>query len=128
MKKYYLLLVLLSVVLTGCVRSQKEFIKPSNEQCIDSISISLLIKTRIEKSWSRPEPEIQGLKVKVQVEAKRDGSLISARIIKPSGNRNFDRSALDAINNVFPQKEFTRMKYEEYEKNFKKFKLVFKSV
>ncbi|MGI0117800.1 energy transducer TonB [Zooshikella sp. RANM57] len=128
MKKYYLLLVLLSAVLTGCTSFQNKVVEPKSEQRLDINSISFLISKRITENWNKPQSSSQSLQVKIQVKTKKDGSLVNAKVVESSGNEMFDRSALEALSRVFPLEELTKLKSEEYEKNFKKFKLFFKSV
>ncbi|MBU2709232.1 TonB C-terminal domain-containing protein [Zooshikella marina] len=125
MKKYYLLLVLLSVVLTGCIGLQKKVVEPKTKLPQSLKSIALIIKARIEKNWIKPEPIVKGLQVKIQIRTKSDGSLVSSKVIEPSGNAAFDRSALEAIKNGFPIKELGELKSEVYERNYRKFNLVF---
>ncbi len=118
-------MTLITVALTGCTSFQNKVVEPETRLTQEITSIARVIKTRIEKNWIKPEPIVKGLQVKIQIQTKSDGSLVSSKVIEPSGNENFDRSAQEAIKNGFPIKELGELKLEVYERNYRKFNLVF---
>ena len=84
-----------------------------------------LITNRIEENWSRPPNARMGMKVLMEIELASNGQVLKVVIIEGSGNVAFDLSAEAAVRKVERFEEISQMKPEVFEKNFRKFKLLF---
>lgn len=66
-----------------------------------------IIRAIYMEAWQRPEELNDGAAVtEVEIEVAKDGTVISSRIVDPSGNARVDRSVQDALNRVRFIKEF----------------------
>ena len=82
------------------------------------------IKTQVFENWKRPQNLKSNLKTEIQIILVPTGEILSATIIKSSGNETFDESALTAI---FKVKSFDglNMKMSLFDQHFRKFILIF---
>ena len=76
------------------------------------------IKAEVERNWRRPPNTSAGLTVIIQVEVARNGTVISARIAKSSGNEAFDKSAEIAVNFASPLPFPDNPEYYQYINKF----------
>ena len=58
---------------------------------------SYMIKRQVKENWKRPNNLNINLKTEIQLNLVPTGEILSATIIKGSGNRAFDESAMSAI-------------------------------
>jgi len=56
-----------------------------------------LIRQRVSRSWNSPVGIAKGLKCTVRVRLAPGGKVLSAAVVRPSGNANFDRSVEYAV-------------------------------
>ena len=62
----------------------------------------LLIRQRVSRSWNRPVGAVKGLKCVVSVRLTPTGEVLSANVIRSSGNGLFDRSVENAVYKAAP--------------------------
>ena len=61
-----------------------------------------LIRQRVSRSWNSPVGIAKGLKCTVRVRLTPGGEVLSADVVRPSGNANFDRSVENAVYKAEP--------------------------
>lgn len=61
-----------------------------------------LIRQRVSQSWNRPVGVAKGLKCVVSVRLAPGGEVLSARVVRSSGNTVFDRSVENAVFKAAP--------------------------
>lgn len=61
-----------------------------------------LIRQRVSRSWNSPVGIAKGLKCTVRVRLAPGGKVLSAAVVRPSGNANFDRSVEYAVYKAAP--------------------------
>lgn len=62
----------------------------------------VLIRQRVSRSWNRPSGVARGLKCTVSVRLAPGGEVMSARVVRSSGNPIFDRSVENAVYKAAP--------------------------
>ena len=85
---------------------------------------SYLIKRQIRENWKRPKNLNQSLTTEIQINLVPTGEILSASVIKSSGNKAFDESAMSAILKVKSFEGLT-MQMQLFDQHFRKFTLVF---
>ena len=85
---------------------------------------SFLIKRQVKENWKRPKNLNINLKTEIQLNLVPTGEILSATIIKGSGNRTFDESAMSAILKVKSFEGLT-MQMKLFDQHFRKFILIF---
>ena len=61
-----------------------------------------LIRQRVSRSWNRPMGVAKGLKCVVSVRLAPGGEVLSANVVRSSGNATFDRSVENAVYKAAP--------------------------
>ncbi|GAB4513065.1 MAG: hypothetical protein Tsb0026_17440 [Sulfuricaulis sp.] len=61
-----------------------------------------LIRQRVSQSWNRPVGVVKGLKCVVSVRLAPGGEVLSAKVVRSSGNAIFDRSVENAVYKAAP--------------------------
>lgn len=61
-----------------------------------------LIRQRVSQSWNRPVGVAKGLKCVVSVRLAPGGEVLSAKVVRSSGNATFDRSVENAVYKAAP--------------------------
>jgi colicin import membrane protein len=61
-----------------------------------------LIEQRVSRSWNRPVGVAKGLKCEVHVRLTPSGEVLSANVVRSSGNAVFDRSVENAVYKAAP--------------------------
>jgi colicin import membrane protein len=64
------------------------------------------VRQRIEAYWEMPHFDAEGLVAVFDIRVDKDWRIVSSRIIKSSGNRLFDRSAIKAMNDAGAATEY----------------------
>jgi len=59
-----------------------------------------LIRSRVSEGWSRPPSARNGMSVTVQINMLPDGTITNATVVRSSGDKAFDSSAVSAVRNV----------------------------
>ena len=76
------------------------------------------IATAIENNWRRPLNSTQGLQATILVKVGRNGEVLSANVVKSSGDQYFDQSAEIAVQKASPLPFPTDPKYYEFINEF----------
>lgn len=84
-----------------------------------------LLSRRIGENWVRPQGNIAGLKSTVQIRMSRSGNVLEAKLVKGSGNKSFDSSALDAIRGIARIEEMAMLTNEDFESSYQKRTILF---
>lgn len=84
------------------------------------------IQSRIEMNWSRPPSARNGMVCTLAIQLVPTGRVIDVKVIKSSGNPAFDRSAEQAVKKAERFPELVGMDPQQFERNFRQFKLDFK--
>jgi TonB family protein len=102
-------------------------IKISNETKEVQITIGL-IQQRINSVWKKPSLINQDIKVEININLAPSGEILNFKLVESSGNKIFDDSALSAISNISFLPEVINLDIRYFERNFRSFNLVFKSI
>lgn len=87
-------------------------------------NFSSIIKSQVMDNWKRPSQLKFNLRTEIQIVLVPTGEIISASIIKGSGNLAFDESALTAISKV-KSFEGLSMQMSLFDQHFRNFILIF---
>jgi TonB family protein len=93
-------------------------IETNSEQQEISMYAQKIIST-IENAWMKPRNIPEGLVANLRLKIRSSGRIISAELMKSSGNIRFDNSALQAVRRVETFNFFDSMSKTLYEKEFK---------
>ena len=85
---------------------------------------SFIIKKQVMANWKRPKNLNSNLKTEIQINLVPTGEIISSKIIKGSGNKIFDDSALSAVLKV-RSFEGLNMQMNLFDQHFREFILIF---
>lgn len=91
-------------------------------------SYEQLIAQLVTNNWSRPPSARNGMSVTVAIRTLPTGEIISASVVKGSGNEAFDQSALRAVNGlgeIAELGELARQNRAAYERKFRHFQFKF---
>lgn len=77
------------------------------------------IQAAVDSNWIQPQSATFGLKVSIDVSVGRSGEVLSARVVKSSGNPFFDRSAELAVRKASPLPIPTDPRYYQHIKIFR---------
>ena len=102
-------------------------IKISNKSNEIQITIGL-IQQRINSVWKKPSLINQDIKVEININLAPSGEILNFKLVESSGNKIFDDSALSAISNISFLPEVINLDRRYFERNFRSFNLVFKSI
>ena len=91
----------------------------------DIEKFSSIIKQQVMENWKRPKNLNLKLKTEIQINLVPTGEILSATLIKGSGNKAFDESAMSAIYKV-KTFEGLSMQMRLFDQHFRKFVLVFR--
>lgn len=87
-------------------------------------SYTAMIQRKIMKNWSRPPSARNGMEAELEARLLPSGEITSVRIVKGSGSRAFDDSALLAVEKV--RKFDLPEDADLYERQFKRIRLLFR--
>jgi len=87
-------------------------------------NFSSIIKSQVMDNWKRPSQLKFNLRTEIQIILVPTGEIVSASIIKGSGNLAFDESALTAISRV-KSFEGLSMQMSLFDQHFRNFILIF---
>ena len=91
-----------------------------------SQSYASIIRQRVEENWSRPLSARKSMEAELSIVLIPTGEVIDVIVTKSSGNSAFDQSAVQAVKKVGQFEALKTMPSRLFEKEFRKFKLVFK--
>ena len=104
--------------------SEESEIEISKEQKEISMYAQQIIST-IENAWIKPKNIPQGLIANLRLTIRPSGRIITADLIKSSGNIRFDNSALQAVRRVETFNFFNSISRSMFEKEFQKISISF---
>lgn len=87
-----------------------------------------LIQKRINSVWKKPSMINQDIQVEITINLAPSGEILGFALLNSSKNKVFDDSALAAISNISFLPEVINLDRSYFEKNFRSFNLVFKSM
>ena len=90
----------------------------------DLEKFSFIIKTQVLQNWKRPKNFNLNLKTEIQINLVPTGEILSAKLLKSSGNQIFDESAISAIKKV-NNFEGLNMPMSIFDQHFREFVLIF---
>ncbi len=85
-----------------------------------------LIARAVEDNWSRPPSARNGMEAELQLQLIPTGEVVSVTLASGSGNRAFDRSAVNAVQKAGQFPELQQLEPRLFEKNFRRLRLKFK--
>ena len=85
---------------------------------------SFIIKQQVLQNWKRPSNLNLNLKTEIQINLVPTGEILSTKLLKSSGNKVFDESAMSAISRV-DNFEGLNMPMSFFDKHFREFILIF---
>jgi len=89
-------------------------------------SFAALIRQTVVGYWSRPPSARNGMEALLQVQLIPTGEVVSVSILKSSGDSAFDRSAVNAVEKAGAFPELQRLPDREFERTFRRFRLLFR--
>lgn len=89
-------------------------------------SYSSLIRQTVINYWSRPPSARNGMEALLEIQLIPTGDVLNVRILQGSGNAAFDRSAINAVQKAGSFPELKQLPSREFEKNFRRFNLLFR--
>ena len=101
-------------------------IKTNNKEILksDLIKYSSFIRNQVLQNWIRPSKINFNLKTEIEIILVPTGEILSATVVKGSGNDIFDESALRAISKV-NSFEGLNMQMNLFDEHFRNFILIF---
>lgn len=84
------------------------------------------ISQRIEQNWSRPPSARNNMECELLIKLVPTGRVINVDVVKSSGNAQFDRSAVQAVQKAEQFPIVKEMKPEVFERYYRELNLVFK--
>lgn len=104
---------------------QKNKIVLNGQTRNEVLFFSSMIQNQIREVWKKPLIT-EGLVVEIELQLLPTGEILDSNVIKTSGNKNFDVSALSAITRVGKFVNIS-MPSKLFDENFRKFTLVFRA-
>lgn len=82
--------------------------------------------TRITRAWRRPVAFKGGLEVYLRLSLNPDGDLVDVRVVRISGDKLFDRSAVTAVKRAAPFREIQQFDKVTFDEKFKSLTVKFR--
>ncbi len=89
-------------------------------------SFMSVISQRVEQHWSRPPSARNGMECELLIQLVPTGRVISVDVVRSSGNAQFDRSAMQAVNQAEQFPELRNMAPEVFERYYRELRLIFR--
>ena len=89
-------------------------------------SYASLIQQTVINYWSRPPSARNGMETLLAIQLIPTGDVVSVSVLKSSGNSAFDRSAINAVEKAGSFPELQKLPSREFEKTFRRFRLLFR--
>lgn len=84
------------------------------------------ISQRIERNWSRPPSARNGMECELRIQLVPTGRVINVDVVRSSGNSQFDRSAVQAVNKAEQFPEVQEMDPAVFERYYRQLNLIFR--
>ena len=91
-----------------------------------SISHAVAIQRKVITYWSRPPSARNGMECVIAIQLVPTGEVVASSLLKSSGNKAFDLSALNAVKKAGNFPEIKNLSSAEFERNFRRFRLLFR--
>ena len=91
-----------------------------------SISHAVAIQRKVITYWSRPPSARNGMECVIAIQLVPTGEVVASSLLKSSGNKAFDLSALNAVKKAGNFPEIKSLSSAEFERNFRRFRLLFR--
>ena len=91
-----------------------------------SISHAVAIQRKVITYWSRPPSARNGMECVIAIQLVPTGEVVASSLLKSSGNKAFDLSALNAVKKAGSFPEIKNLSSTEFERNFRRFRLLFR--
>lgn len=85
------------------------------------------IRDKILANWVRPPSARNGVQTVLEIRLAPTGEIVQSTILQTSGNRNFDRSILDAVASAKSFGGLMNLPVKTFEENFRTLTLSFSS-
>lgn len=118
-------LVLLGLGLSACANETGYKPQRTYDPCETMSSCALSIQQAIVDNWSRPESARNHMVVVIEFTLTDNFTIKSSRVIKGSGDDDYDKSAMRAALKASPFSELSGLPNEEFKKHFSTFRLHF---
>jgi colicin import membrane protein len=89
-------------------------------------SYAALIQQTVVNYWSRPPSARNGMEALLAIQLIPTGEVVSVSVLKSSGSTAFDRSAINAVEKAGSFPELQKLPAREFEKTFRRFRLLFR--
>ena len=89
-------------------------------------SYTALIRQTVVNYWSRPPSARNGMQVVLQLQLIPTCDIVGVTVLQSSGDSAFDRSAVNAVEKAARFPELQKLPPREFEKTFRRFRLLFK--
>lgn len=99
--------------------------KQAAEDDIIAQSYNQIIDEKVSANWSRPPSSRNDMVVLVRIQLVPTGVVVGAEVVKSSGDKAFDRSAVQAVKKAERFPELQKLPSRIFEKNFRVFNLLF---
>lgn len=107
------------------VEQEEELLQGEQDEVVAQ-SYANAIRERIMQNWSRPPSARNGMECELVIELVPNGRVIARAVVRSSGDAAFDRSAEQAVDKVGQFPELKDMPSRVFEKEFRRFKLLFR--
>jgi TonB family protein len=89
-------------------------------------SYAALIQQTVMNYWSRPASARNGMQALLAIQLIPSGDVINVTVLESSGSTAFDRSAVNAVKKAASFPELQQLPKREFEKSFRRFRLLFR--
>lgn len=89
-------------------------------------SYAALIQQTVINYWSRPPSARNGMETLLSIRLVPTGEVVSVSVVRGSGNRAFDQSAVNAVKKAGSFPELQNLPPREFEKSFRQLSLLFR--
>ena len=88
--------------------------------------VAASIRAAVINKWTRPPSARNGMVSVLSIQLVPTGEVVGVGVLQSSGDSAFDRSAMTAVERVARFPEVTQLDDPEFERNFRRFQLIFK--
>lgn len=113
------------VDLMTLIAAEEQAFQAEKEKNI-SISHAVAIQRKVITYWSRPPSARNGMECVIAIQLVPTGEVVASSLLKSSGNKAFDLSALNAVKKAGNFPEIKNLSSSEFERNFRRFRLLFR--
>ncbi len=89
-------------------------------------TVAALIQGAVINRWTRPPSARNGMVAILAIQLVPTGDVVGVTVLKSSGDNAFDRSAMTAVERVARFPEVTQLERDVFERDFRRFQLIFR--